>query len=172
MATNHVVQDGCIGIDLNTVGSSRAFALGETHKGDGGSEWIYVQFNLTVNQGGMCKIEPGYIGTAATGANLASADSRLGFAQTTYPASTYGFLALSGHNVLVRLTGGAGGGGGQPLYTTDTAGQISTASVSASQFQVWGVWLQSSVSASGTTATVATAAVSFAHLRKPRVGGG
>src|SRR3990167_8884659 len=171
MSTNHVVQDGSIGIDLNVIGSARVFGLGDTLKGDGGSEFIYVLFNSAVNQGGLTKLESGYLATAGTGANLASADSRLGFAQTTFAASQYGFVALSGQNVLVRTLGGAGGGGGQPLYTTDTDGALSTASVSASQFQVWGVWLHSSVSASGATATVSTAAVSFPHLRKPRAGG-
>lgn len=172
MATNHVVQDGSIGIDLNVIGSARVYGLGETHKGDGGSEFIYVLFNSAVNQGGLTKIDSGYLATAGTGANLASADSRLGFAQTTFAASQYGFLALSGQNVLVRTLGGAAGGGGHPLYTTDTAGALSTASTSASQFQVWGVWLHSSVSASAATATVSTAAVSYPHLRKPRAGGG
>lgn len=172
MPTNHSVQDGAIGIDLNVIGSNRVYALGETHKGDGGSEWIYVLFNSAVNYGGLTKIEPGYRATAATGANLASADSRLGFAQTTFAASQYGFLALAGANVMIRLQGSMLGGGGQPLYTTDTAGELSTASTSASQFQVWGLWLHSSVSQLAATVTAVTAAVSFPHLRKPRAGGG
>lgn len=172
MATNHYVTDGAIGIDLNSIGSARNFTLGETHGGDGGSQFVYTRFESSTNQGALCKIDTGYLASQASGANLASADSRLGFAQTAFPASTYGFLALSGENILIRLTGGAAGGGGQPLYTTDTAGNISTASVSASQFQVFGVWMHASASAAGTTATVVTAAVSFAHLRKPRAGGG
>jgi hypothetical protein len=159
MSTNHKVQDGSIGIDLNVLGSARVYGLGETHKTDGGGEFIYVLFNSAVNQGGLTKIEPGYLATAGTGANLA---------QTTFAASQYGFLALAGQNVLVRTLGGATGGGGQPLYTTDTAGALSTASTSASQFQVWGVWLHSSVSATAATATVSTAAVSYPHLRIPR----
>lgn len=172
MATNHVVTDGSIGVDLNSIGSARAFALGETHKGDGGSEWIYVLFNSAVNIGALCKIESGYLATAGTGANLASADRRLGFAQTTFAASQYGFLALSGQNVLIRLQGSMLGGGGQPLYTTDTAGELSTASTSASQFQVFGLWLHSSVSQLAATVTSVLAAVSYPHLRKPRAGGG
>lgn len=171
MATDHVVQDGTIGIDLNVIGSARVFGLGQSVKTDGGGEFIYVLFNSAVNQGGLTRIEPGYRASAGTGANLASADSRLGFAQTTFAASQYGFLALAGQNVLVRTLGGSGTGGA-PLYTTDTAGALSTASVSASQFQVWGVWLHSSVSASAATATVSTAAVSYPHLRRPRAGGG
>jgi hypothetical protein len=172
MATNHFVSDGTLGIDLNYVGSARALGLGNSYATDGGGEFIFVLFNSAVVQGAVCKIEPGYVATAGSGANLASADSRLGFAQTAYAASQYGFLALAGQNVLIRTLGGIGGGGGQPLYTTDTAGALSTASTSASQFQVWGVWLHSSVSASAATATVSTAAVSYPHLRKPRAGGG
>lgn len=172
MATNHYVTDGALGIDLNYINSARNHTLGETHMSDGGGCFIFVRFESSTNQGALCKIDTGYLSSHASGANLASADSRLGFAQTAYAASQYGFLALAGENVLVRLTGGMAGGGGQPLYTTDTAGNISTASVSASQFQIFGVWVHSSASASGTTATVVTAAVQFAHLRKPRAGGG
>lgn len=171
MSTNAKVNTGQIGVDLNLVGSARVFGLGDSYKTDGGGEFIYVLFNSAVNIGGLTKLEPGFLGTAGTGANLASADSRLGFAQTTMAASQYGFLALSGQNVLVRTIGGVTGGGGHPLYTTDTAGALSTASVSASQFQVFGVWLQSSVSASAATATVSTAAVVNPFLRKPRAGG-
>lgn len=172
MATNHYVTDGALGIDLNYVNSARNFTLGETHASDGGGHFIFVRFESSTNQGALCKIDTGYLASQASGANLASADSRLGFAQTAFQASQYGFLALSGQNILVRLTGGMAGGGGQPLYTTDTAGNISTASVSASQFQVFNVFVHTSASASGTTATVVTAAVQFPHLRKPRVGGG
>lgn len=161
---------GAIGIDLNSLGSARAYGLGDSYMTDGGGEFIYVLFNSAVNQGGMAKIEMSpatYRATAATGANLTSADARLGFAQTTHPASTYGFLALAGQNVLVRTLGGSAGGGGAPLYTTGTAGALSTATASTTEFQVWGVWLKSSVSATAATATVSTAAVSYPHLRKP-----
>lgn len=167
MSTNVKVVNGQIGIDLNIVGSARSYGLGDSYMTDGGGEFMYVRYESAVNIGGMCKIEAGFLASAGTGPAWASADTRLGFAQTTHPASTYGFLALAGQNVLVRTLGGATGGGGQALYTTDTAGALSTATASSSQFQVWGVWLQSSVSASAATATVSTAAVSYPHLRRP-----
>ena len=170
MSTNHVVQDGSIGIDLNVIGSARAYGLGETHKTDGGGEFIYVLFNSAVNQGGLTEIKAGYLASAALGTQLVIDDARLGFAQTTYAASQYGFIALAGQNVLVRTLGGVGVRG-QPLYTTDTAGALSTATVSASQFQVWGVWLHSSVSATAATATVSTASVSYPMLHRPRAVG-
>lgn len=170
MSTSHKVEDGSIGIDLNVIGSARVFGLGQTHKTDGGGEFIYVLFNSAVNQGGLTEIKAGYLASAALGTQLVIDDSRLGFAQTTFAASQYGFLALSGQNVLVRTLGGVGVRG-QPLYTTDTAGALSTATASASQFQVWGVWLHSSVSATAATATVSTAAVSHPMLRRPRLVG-
>ncbi|MCR4300729.1 MAG: hypothetical protein NUV51_03890 [Sulfuricaulis sp.] len=168
MATNHVVQDGSIGIDLNYIGSARTFGLGQTVKGDGGSEFMYVLFNSAVNQGGLTKIEAGYLGSACTGANETTSMNRLGFAQTTFAASQYGFLALAGQNVLVRTLGGAAFKG-EALYTTSTLGAMSTATASSTEFQVWGVYLQSSVSATAATATVSTAAVSYPFLRKPKL---
>ena len=166
MSTNHTVSDGSIGIDLNYIGSSRAYGLGETHQTNGGGEFIFVQFTSAVSQGGLSVVNGSYEASAAIGTNMVIGDSRLGFAQTPFAASQYGFLALSGQAVLVRTLGGAGTRG-HYLYTTDTAGAMSTATASVSQFQVWGVWLHSSVSATAATATVSTAAVSNVLLRRP-----
>ena len=166
MSTNHVVNTGTIGIDLNSISSSNVYGLGASFEGDGGSQFIYVLANTLLADGALTRIKNGYRASAATGTNLSSADSRLGFAQTAVAASQYGFLALAGQNIRVRTLGGVASGG-MPMYTSETAGALSTATTSASQFQVWGVWMQSSVSASAATATVSTAAVSYPHIRRP-----
>ena len=166
MSTNHVVNTGTVGIDLNSMSSSNVYGLGASFVGDGGSAFIYVLANTALSDGALTRIKNGYRASAGTGTNLASADSRLGFAQTAFAASQYGFLALAGQNIRVRTLGGVASGG-MPMYTTETAGALSTATTSASQFQVWGVWMQSSVSASAATATVSTAAVSYPHIRRP-----
>ena len=158
------VTDGAIGIDLNTVGSTRAYGLGETHAGNEGSTWLYVVAGSALTLGALTKIQDGFVASAQVAAQ-ASADCRLGFAQTAFAASQYGFIALSGHNLLVRHAVHVGSPG-QPMYTSDTAGAMSTATVTASQLQVMGVWITGTNSA--TTLGTVTAAVSFPHLRRPK----
>ena len=173
------VTDGKIGIDIDTVASADAFnysrpqaTLGQTVEGNNASEWIYVRASSAITAGALVGITTGYEVSAITDAAVTSVDRRLGFAQTAFAISQYGFVATRGQNILVRIAGNMLGGGGVAVYTTDTAGALGSASASASHFQVWGVYLKSSVSASGTTATAVTAAVSWPMLRRPRAGGG
>lgn len=163
------VTDGAIGIDLDSVVSAD-FAtgkygircgLGETHEGNNASEWIYVLATSAVTLGSMVVIETNNTISALASPNLVSANRRIGFAQTAFATSQYGFVATRGNALLIRLVGGAAGGGGQPLYSTDTAGALSTATNTASAFPIWNVYLKSSVSVAGTSVTVATAALSW-----------
>ncbi len=70
--------------------------------------------------------------------------------------------------VLVRVQGTVSQNA--PLYTTDTSGELGSSTATASQFQIFGVVLESTASASGTSATVSTANISFPLARKPRFG--
>jgi hypothetical protein len=162
------VTDGAIGIDLDTVASADAagafsakYGLGETHEGNNASEWIFVRATSALTAGAMVVIESDNTVSALVGNNFNSANRRLGFAQTAFAVSQYGFVAIRGNSILIRLLGGVGGGGGQPLFTTDTAGALSTATNTASQWPIWGVYLSSSASAVAATAGVFTAAVAW-----------
>ncbi len=169
------VTDGAIGIDLNTVASAvssdlskpgNTSTLGQTHEGNNNSEWIFVMATSAINPGALVAIETNNTVSALISTNMVSANRRIGFAQTTFAASTFGFVATRGNNILVRVVGAVSGGGGQPLYTTDTAGALSTVTNSASHFAIWNVYLKSSVSASASTAAAATASVSW-PMREP-----
>src|SRR3990170_8511043 len=127
------ITDGAIGIDLNTVGSARNHSLGETHWGSGGSEWLYVLAPAALAKGEMVGVEAD--GTATVGiwakGNTASSypGLRYAFAQTAFPASTYGFVATRGNSIFVRVHGPVGDKG-RPLYTSiSVQGCLSTASV-------------------------------------------
>lgn len=167
------VTDGAIGIDLDSASSADKYTsglppatLGQTHEGNNNSEWIFVRATSTVPAGGLVAIETNNTVSALTSTNMVSANRRIGFAQTAFAASQYGFVATRGNNILVRVSGAVGGGGGQPLYTTDTAGVLSTVTASASHFAIWNVYLKSSVSASAATAAAVTASVSW-PMREP-----
>ncbi len=167
------VTDGAIGIDLDNISSADANTyrgvparLGQTHEGNNNSEWIFVMASSAVAAGAMVVIESNNLVSALISTNLVSANRRLGFAQTAFTSSQFGFVATRGNNILVRVVGAVSGGGGQPLYTTDTAGALSTVTNSASHFAIWNVYLKSSVSASASTAAAATASVSW-PMREP-----
>lgn len=169
--------DGSIGIDLETVSSACNYTPGQTVEGSNASEWIYVLANAAISAGGMVGIAASGRATTITGSAISTASSapsiKFGFAQTAFQASQWGFVAARGQGVLIRLLGGIGpNAAANPLYTTETAGALSTASASATQFQVFGVFIESSVSAVAATAAAVTANLSFPILRKPGLGGG
>ena len=169
--------DGKIGIDLDTVGSNCNYTAGMTVEGSNGSEWIYVLSPSAINQGAMVGIAASGRVTAITAGVVSTASSapslKFGFAQTAFAASQWGFVAARGQGVLIRILGGIGpNAAANPLYTTDTAGALSTASTSATQFQIFGVYIEGSVSATAATAAAVTANVAFPLIRKPGLGGG
>lgn len=173
-ANTKFVSDGAIGIDISNLTSNALYDVGETHQGRLGSEFVYANSTGALSQGVLCCINAAGTLTAVTGSTLGTSSNtlsvRLAFVQTAFASSQFGFVQVRGAKVLIRIAGAAGMGA--PLYTTDTAGVLSGTSASASQFQVFGVSLESSVSASGSTASVATANVSFPIFRFPKAGGG
>ncbi len=168
-------SDGKIGIDLDTVGSNCNYTPGMTVEGSNASEWVYVLATEALTQGAFVGVAASGRAQAITGGRVGTASAtpslKFGFAQTAFQASQWGFVAARGQGVLIRLLGGVGPSSA-PLFTTDTVGALSTASASASQFQIFGVFTESSVSASAATAAAATANVSFPIIRKPGLGGG
>lgn len=163
------VTDGTLGVDLANVTSDCKYAVGESHIGSNGSEWVYCKSTGAVTSGAMCGIAAdgslvpatgGLIGTAS-----ATISNRYGFAQTAWTSSQYGFVAVRGSKILIRVLGAPAPQ--VPLYTSDTVGALAITTASGSQFQVYGVMVEASVSASGSTASVATANVSFPIARRP-----
>ncbi len=163
--------DGSIGIDLATVGSNAAYFSNESHFGANGTEFVYVLAGAAVTKGGMVAIDAAGVATGVTGAAYLTSSTlsyRFGFAQTAFAASQWGFVAVRGSKVLVRVQGTVQQGA--PLYTTDTGGELAVTTASASQFGVLGVLIETTASASGTSATVSTANLSWPLLRRPKVG--
>lgn len=167
--TNYVTG-GAIGIDITNTGSACNYTPGQSHIGSNGTEWVYAMAPSALNQGALVALSGGSLATAVTGAGLLGSSTlsvRYAFAQTAFAASTWGFMAVRGSKVLIRM--GSAAGVDAPLYTTDTAGVLSATTATASQFQIFGVSLEASVSASGATATVATANISFPIARRPHL---
>ena len=165
------VTDGRTSIDISNLSSNCNYGAGESHFGAGGSEYIYAQSAGALTQGAMVGVSGSSILTAVTGAAMGTASAtlpiRYGFVQTAFASSQWGFVMVRGAKVLVRVQGSPAPQ--NVLYTTDTAGELSTTTATASQFQIFGVQMESSVSASGSTASVATANVSFPIARRPHL---
>ena len=170
VSNTRYVSDGRIAIDISNVGSACSYAPNETHIGVAGSEFVYVLAAAAINQGGMVAIDGSGVARTVTGDSYTSASAslsyRLGFAQTAFAASQWGFVAVRGSKVLVRVQGNVTQGA--PLYTTNTAGELGATTASASQFGILGVLIESTASASGTSATVSTANLSFPLVRRPK----
>ncbi len=176
MPFNHYPTDGKIGVDLENVSSACNYTPGMTVEGSNSSEWVYVLATEALTAGAMVGIAASGRAQMISGARITTASAtpsyKFGFAQTAFTQSQWGFVAARGQGVLIRLLGGVGPQTGTVLFTTDTNGCLSTASVSASQFQIFGVFTESSVSATAATAAAATANVSFPIIRRPGLGGG
>lgn len=157
------VTDGAIGINLDSPGSASGATLGEMHEGNGGSEWMYVLATEALVRGDAVQIDGSYNATQLL-SNETTIGARIGFAQTAFAVSQFGFVALRGTGLAIKITGGATTVG-VPLYTSDTAGALSASTASTSMFQVWGVYLTATVS--GTTASAGTGFASFPMVRRP-----
>ncbi len=158
------ITDGGIGINIDSPDSASKATLGETHEGSDGTEWTYVLAGVALARGACVAISPANVATPVT-ATTTLMGLPLAFAQTAFAASQLGWVARRGNNVWIQITGGLAAPNAIPLYTTDTAGALSTATNSASQFQVWGVYMTTAVA--GTTASANNGNVQFPMLRRP-----
>lgn len=164
--------DGSIGINLDSPASADAFSgsrppgatLGQTTEGSDGTEWKFIVAGAALTRGGMVAVSAANVATLVT-ATTTLMGLPLGFAQTAFSTSQYGWVAMRGNNIFIQIVGGLATAAAVPLYTTDTAGALSTATASASQFQVWGVFMTTAVA--GTTASANNGNVQFPMLRRP-----
>lgn len=166
------VTDGAIGINLDSPASADAYTgtrppgatLGETHEASGGSEWIFVVASSAISKGDCVAIDNTTYAASSIVSTSTLVGKRIAFAQTAFAASQYGFVALRGQDIFIKVVGSSITPGAV-LYTSDTAGALSTATASASAFQVWGVFLSATVS--GTTASAGLGVASFPMVRRP-----
>lgn len=131
--------------------SDKRFELGETARGPDGTVYQYVQATAaTIAQ---------YAAVAITEANraaeltksLADENHRVGFAQTAFTASYYGWVAISGLALRCKLA--ASCAANVVLYTTGTAGVLDDASTS--QTKIIGVAAVASITAATNAAIIA-----------------
>ena len=157
------VTDGTLGVNLDSPSSACVGTPGEMHEGNNGSEWIYAFAPIAIAKGACCTIDSN--GTAVGVVDsTAKVNAQFAFAQTSFADSTWGYMAKRGTGLAILVTGSSITPS-VPLFTTDTAGALTTATNSASAVQIWGVGLTTTVS--GTTASAGTGNIAFPMSRRP-----
>lgn len=166
------ITDGSIGINLDSPASADVFngsrpqqaTLGQTAEGSDGTEWKFIVAGAALSRGSIVAVDANNKAMPVT-ATTTLMGLPLGFAQTAFTTSQFGWIAMRGNNIWIRIIDGLASPNAVPLYTTDTAGALSTATASASQFQVFGVFMTTAVA--GTTASANNGNAQYPTLRRP-----
>lgn len=117
-----------IGANLgNSDGASPLFGLGNVTMGSQDSEWVYVctiqalstGTAVVVNSSGTADMLNGTLSTTSTGKQIA-------FAQGTFAASDYGWVARRGNGIYVRVSSVSTAS--VILYNCDNSGTLTTTS--------------------------------------------
>ena len=148
-----------LGVDFTATPTTADFSLGTRVIGSDGTEWVYVQASGAITQYYAVAIDENYQAAHLTTA-LNGAGHMLGFAQVAFADNDYGWVAVRGSNIKVKVA--ASCTADARLYTTTNAGILDDASASAAS-RVYGVV---AVTAGATAATAVEVIASF-----PRLGG-
>jgi hypothetical protein len=158
------VTDGAISVNLDSPSNDAQATLGEIHAGNNGSEWVYVRAVAAGLTEGACVVINGSNIAQGITDSLTAPGLQLGFAQTAFASSQFGWVAKRGTGLKIRISGQATTPG-VPLYTGNTAGALTVSTNSASAFQIFGVFTTTTVS--GTTASAGIGIINFPVLRRP-----
>lgn len=142
------------------------WALGTIFNGNNASSWMWVLAPTALTTGDCVGVASTYTVSGMTNAVAAAGNNMvIGWAQTSFAASTVGWIALKGIGIKINVTATTQIVPGVSLYTTDGAGLLSAVTNSASAFQVMGASLYTT--ASGATASASSAGIAtFPTLRR------
>ena len=146
MATTHWATDGKLYVDLETTvtsanaanGVGAIHSLGSAVRGNNDSEWHYVYASAAITQYAVVGVE-----ASGTASMLTSTIARgatpvnIAIAQVAFAAGDYGWVASGGTALTVLTT--AICSAGVKLFTTATAGRVSTAQATAADAQIAGL---------------------------------
>jgi len=146
MATTHWATDGKLYVDLETTVSSanHASGIGAIHslntavRGNNDSQWVYVYASAALAQYAVVGVE-----ASGTASELTSTIARgttpvnIAIAQVAFAAGDRGWVAAGGTSLTVLTT--AVCTAGAKLFTTATAGRVSTTQATATDAQISGL---------------------------------
>lgn len=139
-----------VGVDLNNTSATAQFTLGQRVSGSQDTMFVYVQMNGAATTGMLCTINTGSTATPAiTSAGQAAPNALIGFAQSAFADTEYGWLCYHGNNVYIRVSGTTSCS--QVMYVATTSGVIHSTSASST---LAGVVMIANVSSTATNLAV------------------
>lgn len=135
------------------------FTVGETQMGNAGSEWMYVYALSTIAQYDAVVINSSANAVPVTTTNASTAGPTIGFAQTAIASTSYGWVAMQGQEISVKVLINCAKNA--RLYTTGTAGELDDTIVTIGH--VHGIY---------TTASISNATAVGIVARYPHIGWG
>jgi hypothetical protein len=142
-------------LSSTTATQGKDFGLGARAEDQNGAVWVYVQAASVIAQYDTVFFDEGYSAASITRA-LADDAGQVGFAQQAFATGDRGFVGLSNGSFTVRAA--ASSLANTVLWTSDTAGILTTTAASASHLPILGVVAAGAASAGGVTNITAFAA--------------
>ncbi len=126
------VTSGCLGVDFTATPTAAGFVIGTQVMGSDGTKWVYVQASGAITQYDAVAIDENYQAASMTKA-LADAGHQVGFAQVAFADNDYGWIALEGSNISVRVAPSCAAD--VALYTTGSSGVLDDTSASQTKIE-------------------------------------
>lgn len=154
------------------------FIIGQVVLGNNGSRWMYCTTNTTIPNGSVCVIDKNFNAVlgGGTGGLGASGDTfggavNIGFYQnaTSMTTGQFAWFLIQGQPTVLIIGQSGGTLPTTPLYSSDTAGSLTGVTNTVSHFAIFGI--STTVTASGTTASLTLCVANNPLVRKPGVGG-
>lgn len=171
MATTHWTTDSHLGVDLENVVTSANVAnavknpdaaLLETAHGNNSSQWLYVYASAAITQYAVVGVEASGTASMLTSTIARGAvPVRIGIAQVTFAAGDRGWVATEGTALTVLTT--AICSAGVKLFTTATAGRVSTAQATAADAQIQGLVHSVTTGATASSAPCIANSLTFSY---------
>ena len=116
-----------IGTNLgNSDGATALFGLNSVTLGSQGSEWIYVCAGSALATGTAVTINSSGTASLLNGSNVSTLGTTIAFAQGTFAASDFGWVARRGNGIYVLVSSVSTVDA--RLYNSDTSGTLTTTS--------------------------------------------
>lgn len=146
MATNYTTAAET-GLYNETTSTDARLGLGTIAMGTNGTIWCYVKAAAAITQYDWVSIDTDFNATAGTKTLLDKLNTQVGFAQIAFASADYGWVALRGNGIKVRVKGSTAVN--TALYSTSVAGVLGTATTSQSKIFRLATTVTGSTSTSG-----------------------
>lgn len=141
------------GLYNETTSTDAKVAVGTTSLGTNGTEWVYVKAAAAITQYDWVSIDKSFNATSGTKTLLDRLDTSVGFAQVAFASADYGWVAIRGKGISVRVKGTTAVN--TALYSTAVAGVLATSTTSQSKM------FRIATTTTGSTSTSGKAMVAY-----------